>query len=307
MLDIAFKENLCYNIVVSEKNSKEKPMRIVMLIENTAVSQKLLVEHGMSVYVENSDSSCLFGTGSSTKLINNAKRMKLSPENIGSAVIPHNHFSYTGGIENLLQINPKMKLFALKAADCSPYRKKGLLASPMGDLSEKIKKHRDNFILFNSFQQVNEGFFLLKDEIGDKSFYVNDKNNKLKNGVEYENDELEHECFGVVFPFENRKKGCVILGGCAHCGLPNMIKTVYKNWGNIPVLAILTGLHFMGDNAKKLTVDGDYIDRLAEEIKELNVGAIYTCHCTGLKGYEELKSKLGNQLQYLQTGEELNF
>lgn len=307
MLDIAFKENLCYNIVVSEKNSKEKPMRIVMLIENTAVSQKLLVEHGMSVYVENGDSSCLFGTGSSTKLINNAKRMKLYPENIGSAVIPHNHFSYTGGIDNLLQINPKMKLFALKAADCSPYRKKGLLASPMGDLSEKIKKHRDNFILFNSFQQVNEGFFLLKDEIGDKSFYVNDKNNKLKKGVEYENDELEHECFGVIFPFENRKKGCVILGGCAHCGLPNMIKTVYKNWGNVPVLAILTGLHFMGDNAKKLTVDGDYINRLAEEINELNVGAIYTCHCTGLKGYEELKAKLGNQLQYLQTGEELNF
>ena len=27
-------------------------MRIVMLIENTAVSQKLLVEHGMSVYIE---------------------------------------------------------------------------------------------------------------------------------------------------------------------------------------------------------------------------------------------------------------
>lgn len=307
MLNIAFKENLCYNIVVSEKNSKEKPMRIVMLIENTAVSQKLLVEHGMSVYVENGDGSCLFGTGSSTKLINNAKRMKLYPENIGSAVIPHNHFSYTGGIENLLQVNPKMKLFALKAADCTPYRKKGLLASPMGDLSEKIKKHRDNFILFNSFQQVNEGFFLLKDEIGDKSFYVNDKNNKLKNGAEYENDELEHECFGVIFPFENRKKGCVILGGCAHCGLPNMIKTVYKNWGDIPVLAILTGLHFMGENAKKLTVDGDYIDRLTEEIKELNVGAIYTCHCTGLKGYEELKAKLGNQLQYLQTGEELNF
>lgn len=282
-------------------------MRIVMLIENTAVSQKLLVEHGMSVYIENGDSSCLFGTGSSTKLINNAKRMKLYPENIEAAIIPHNHLAYTGGIDNLVQVNPRIKIFALSAADCFPVRKKGLLNSPLGDLAEKIKKHRDNFILFNSFQQVSEGFFLLKDEIGDKSFYVTDKSYKLKVGSEYIADELEHECFGVIFPFENRKRGCVILGGCAHCGLPNMIRTVYKNWGGVPVLAILTGLHFMGDSSKKITIDGGYIDRLAKDIKELNVGAIYTCHCTGLKGYEELKAKLGNQLQYLQTGEELNF
>ncbi len=282
-------------------------MRIVMLIENTAVSQKLLVEHGMSVYIENGDSRCLFGTGSSTKLINNAKRMKLYPENIDAAIIPHNHLSYTGGIDNLLQMNPKMKVFALNAADCSPYRKKGLLSAPVGDLADRIKKNRDNFVLFNSFQQVSEGFFLLKDEIGDKSFYVTDKSYKIKTGAEYVNDELEHECFGVIFPFENRKRGCVILGGCAHCGLPNMIRTVYKNWGSVPVLAILTGLHFMGDSSKKITVDGAYIDKLAKEIKELNVGAIYTCHCTGLKGYEELRVKLGNQLQYLQTGEELNF
>ena len=282
-------------------------MRIVMLIENTAVSQKLLVEHGMSVYIENGDSRCLFGTGSSTKLINNAKRMKLYPENIDAAIIPHNHLSYTGGIDNLLQMNPKMKVFALNAADCSPYRKKGLLSAPVGDLADRIKKNKDNFVLFNSFQQVSEGFFLLKDEIGDKSFYVTDKSYKIKTGAEYVNDELEHECFGVIFPFENRKRGCVILGGCAHCGLPNMIRTVYKNWGSVPVLAILTGLHFMGDSSKKITVDGAYIDKLAKEIKELNVGAIYTCHCTGLKGYEELRVKLGNQLQYLQTGEELNF
>lgn len=286
---------------------KERTMRIVMLIENTAVSQKLLVEHGLSVYIENGDSSCLFGTGGSTKLINNAKRMKLYPENIESAVIPHNHLAYTGGIDNLVQVNPKIKIFALSAADCLPFRKKGLLNTPLGDLAEKIKKHRDNFILFNSFQQVSEGFFLLRDEVGDKSFYVTDKSYKLKVGSEYVSDELIHECFGVIFPFENRRRGCIVIGGCAHCGLPNMIRTVYKNWGNIPILAVLTGLHFMGDSSKKITIDSGYIDKLAKEIKELNIGAIYTCHCTGLKGYDELKAKLGNQLQYLQTGEELNF
>lgn len=282
-------------------------MRLVMLIENTAVSQKLLVEHGMSVFIENSGSYSLFGTGAGSKLINNAKRMKLPLEQVTSAIIPHNHYAYTGGLDPLWQVSPDMKVFALRAADCQPVSKKGLFTVPIGELSDKIRKHRDRFVLFESFQQVSEGFFLMRDESREQEFYVTDKNHRIREGDEFVPDDMSHECFGVLFPSQNRNKGCVIIGGCAHCGLPNMIKTVRKNWGEIPVLAILTGLHFMGSSTKKLGVDPEFMSRTAEEIRNLNVGVIYTCHCTGLKGYEELKIFMGNQLEYLQTGEELNF
>ena len=282
-------------------------MRLVMLIENTAVSQKLLVEHGMSVFIENSGSYSLFGTGAGSKLINNAKRMKLPVEQVSAAVIPHNHYAYTGGLDSLWHVSPDMRVFALRAADCQPVKKKGPFTVPVGELSDKIRKHRERFVLFESFQQINEGFFLMRDESCEKEFYVTDKNQKVKIGDEFETDDMSQECFGVLFPSQNRKKGCVIIGGCAHCGLPNMIKTVRKNWGDIPVLAILTGLHFMGSSTKKLGVDSEFMSRTAEEIRSLNVGAVYTCHCTGLKGYEELKTFMGNQLEYLQTGEELNF
>lgn len=282
-------------------------MRIVMLIENTAVSSRLLVEHGMSLYIEFEGRVCIFGTGASSKLINNAKRMNLSLENVEAIIIPHNHLAYTGGIDHLVQINPKVRIFALKAADCRPVKKKGPFYSSMGNLSDKIKKHRENFVLFKSFQQVFEGFFLMKNEIEDDLFCITEKTWRVQSGNDYPPDGLEHECFGVLFPYGDRRKGCIILGGCAHCGLPNMIRTVKKNWGDIPVISIVTGLHFMDENPKKLTVDSDFLKRTAEAVREENTGAIYTCHCTGLKGYEELKTYLGTQLQYLQTGEELSF
>lgn len=285
----------------------EKPLRIVMLIENTAVSSKLLVEHGMSLYIEIDGRVCIFGTGASSKLINNAKRMNLPLENADALIIPHNHFAFSGGIDHLLQINPKARIYALRSAECRPVRKKGPFYSPLGNLSEKVKKHRDNFVLFKGFQQVFEGFFLLKDEIRDESFYVTDKNWKINSGNGYIPEEMDHECFGALFPYGDRKKGCIILGGCAHCGLPNMIRTVKKNWGDIPIISIVTGLHLMDENPKKLTVDSDFLKRTAEAVREENTGAIYTCHCTGIKGYEELKTYLGTQLQYLQTGEELSF
>ena len=282
-------------------------MRIVMLIENTAVSSKLLVEHGMSLYIEANGKVCIFGAGASSKLVNNAKRMNLSLEDVSAVVIPHNHLAFSGGIDHLLQISPDAKVFALSSAECRPVRKKGPFYSPMGNLSEKIKKYRDNFVLFRSFQQVFEGFFLLKDEIGDESFYVTDKSWRIHSGNGYIPEIMEHECFGALFPYGDRRRGCIILGGCAHCGLPNMIRTVKKNWGDIPIISIVTGLHLMDENPKKLTVDPDFLKRTAEAVKDENVGAIYTCHCTGIKGYEELKTYFGTQLQYLQTGEELSF
>lgn len=278
-----------------------------MIIENTAVSSKLLVEHGMSLYIELNGRVALFGVGASSKLINNAKRMNISLENTEALVIPHNHFAYTGGIDHMIQINPEIKIFATKDADCQPVKKKGLFYSSMGNMADKVKKHRGNFVLFNSFQQVFEGFFLLKDEIRDESFYIIEKNWKLHSGNDYISEYMGQECFGALFPYGDRRRGCIIVGGCAHCGLPNMIGTVKKNWGEIPILSVVTGLHFMDENPKKLTVDSDFLRRTAEAVKEENVGAIYTCHCTGLKGYEELKTYLGTQLQYLQTGEELSF
>lgn len=283
-------------------------MRIVMLIENTAVSQKLLVEHGLAVFVEIGDFKVLFGAGGGTKLVNNAKRMKLPINSVSDIVIPHNHFAYTGGIDIMMQINPQLRIFAPAAANCRAVAKSGFVRSPSGDLPDKIKKYGKNFILFEKFQQVCDGFFLLTDEIGDKRFYSTGKNFYVKTDDGAEEMDACHECFAALFPYPDEKeRGCVILGGCAHCGLPNMIRTVRKNWGEIPILSVISGLHFMGSNTKKLSADVSFIEQVAEEISELNVGMVYTCHCTGLKGYEIMKEKMGNQLQYLQTGEELNF
>lgn len=281
-------------------------MRLVMLIENTAISSKLYVEHGMSVFIEHGDEYFLFDTGADSRLINNAKRMHLKIDRVKKVMLSHNHLAHTGGIQSLLQLNPNMRFFALKAVQCHPARKRGLISVSLGDLAERIAQKRDNFILFKQFQEVSDGVFLLKDEVRDERWVSPDKL-RLKVGDSFENDEFEHESFAVLFPSSDRSKGCVILGGCCHTGLPNMIRTVRQNWPESPILAAVVGMHFMGSTAKKLSVSPDFIEQTAKEIRRLGIGSIYVCHCTGLAGYEELKKHLGDQVQYLQTGEELSF
>lgn len=282
-------------------------MRLVMLIENTSASPKLLVEHGMSVYTELFGSHYLFDTGASQKLITNAKKMRLPLGKVEKAVISHNHSAHTGGIDALLNVNPEMLFYARASADCKIIKKSGMLTSPLGNLAYQVRRYKNNFVLFNRFHQLGKGFFLMTYEENSSEIQTAKKEYVQRADGTIMHDEYAHECFAVLFPDEDKSRGCVILSGCSHCGIVNIIKTVQKTWRDVPVLAIICGLHFMGTNTKKISCDTEYIERTAREIKSCNVGMIYACHCTGLKGYEELKRCLGDQLQYLQTGEELNF
>lgn len=282
-------------------------MRIVALIENTSASEKLKAEHGLSLYVENAGKRFLIGTGASDKLISNAKRLRIPLESVDKIIITHNHFAHTGGIEAVLKINPDAEIYA-KAACCEEtYAKYGMLSTAIGQVGYLSEEHKKNFVLFNSFQEIDRGFFAMSNEYPDYSMYCEDKKLYIRKGRKFERDMFEHESFCVIFPDGDREKGCVVITSCSHCGIANILKTVRIRFPESPIISVIGGFHLMGSSTKKLCCSPDFVDKTANELMSISTGAIYTCHCTGLAGYEILKAKLQNRIQYLQTGEELTF
>ena len=47
--------------------------------------------------------------------------------------------------------------------------------------------------------------------------------------------------------------------------------------------------------------DPDTIDRIGKHLMGTKA-KYYTCHCTGIKAYERLKSAMGDNIDYLSTG-----
>lgn len=279
-------------------------MRAVMLIENTSSTQKLSVEHGFSLYIEHRDAAFLFGTGADAKLVSNAKKLHLPLENVKRAVIPHNHIAMTGGTEALLNINPDMLFFARQACRLTP-EKKGIVGyTALGNLNKSIRRYKDSFVLFKSFQQIGEDFFLLGCEENKVQTPPDKSVIRLENG-ETVKDSFEHECFGVIFPEKDRKSGCVIISACSHCGIENIIKTVEKNWEGVKINTLICGLHFMGSNPNRLSCAQEQVEKTAEFIRKSNIGSVYVCHCTGVKAYSIMKKIIGERLHYLQTGGEI--
>ena len=287
-------------------------MRLVMLTENTSASEKLRAEHGFSAYVEHLGGKYLIDTGAGDCFVHNARRLGIDISDVSALCVSHNHDDHTGGIESFLRINKKAAVFAKKAALAETFSKIAFLYFPIGKIKHLSEKHGSRFVLFNNFQEIAPNFFLVSNEVFDKDFYCKSKNlyrsysqEDGKSGIF--RDDYSHECFAVIFPQEDKKRGCVIVSPCSHNGIVNIIKTVQNTWPDSPVLSIVGGFHFMGSSAKKLGCSEEYIGKVAAEIRRLGVGQVFTCHCTGINGYKALKTILGDQIQYLQTGEEISY
>lgn len=282
-------------------------MRIVALIENTSATEQLKAEHGLSLYVENGGESFLIDTGASDKLIQNAKRMRIDLSAVKKILLSHNHSAHTGGIEPLIKLNPDVRIYARRDCNGEYYAKYGMLRIPVGGVSDLAEDYPDNFVFYNRFHEVAPGFFAMCNEIPDYTMYSEDGHFYKMSGSKLIKDDFHHEAFFVIFPDNKRDRGCVVISGCSHCGIVNVLKTVRKSFPDSPILSVIGGFHLMGSSTKKLCCSIEYVDKTVNEIKAIETGAIYTCHCTGLTGYGIMKSQLGDRIQYLQTGEELNF
>lgn len=282
-------------------------MKIIALIEDTAVNEKLFYEHGVSFYVELGGRKYLIDAGASDKVVENALRMRIDLSQINSIMITHNHLSHIGGLESVMKRCPNAKIFMKAAAQEEYFEKNGFFNSSAGVHRQFFRKYAKNFILFNRFSEVCENFYAASNEVLDEKLMSPDKSLFMKKNGKTVPDDYNHECFAVIFPKEKKKDGLVLITGCNHIGIGNVIKTVQERWHDIPILAVIGGFHTMGSSPKTLNCTNDFVINTARELKYSSAEKIYTCHCTGYKAFDMMDEVLGDRLLYIGGGEELEF
>ena len=281
-------------------------MKLICLIENTAVDDKLYAENGLSFYVEFGGKSYLIDAGLTGKAMENARRMKLPVDSLESVVITHNHMGHIGGIDAVMWLNPTAEIYLRAGAQTERFRKNGLFKEAAGMGKGFFKKYADNLTLFNSFSEVAEGFYLASCEVFEEKNINPDRCCFALDGKKQLPYDFSDECFAVIFPKKRKADGLVVIGGCFHCGIQNVLDTVELNWPGIPVLGVIGGFHFMGTNPKNLGCSADYIAAQARALKLSSAEKIYACHCTGFKGFDLMDEILGDRLMYIGGGEEVD-
>lgn len=271
-------------------------MRIVTLVENTALNNTYRSKHGLCLYIETKKHKILFDLGPNDLFIENAKKMNIDISEIDIVIISHGHKDHGGGLKHFLRLNSKAKIYVCQSAFESHYIK--VLGMPFSvGLDEELINNKQ-IIFSDDEMEIDEELLLFSNVKNEK--YIMKSNNVLyarKDGC-LKKDDFVHEQSLVI----NEGGQRVLISGCSHAGVLNIQNKAEKLIDN-EIDIVLGGFHLYNPPTRKYESD-ETICSLANEMKEKG-SAYFTCHCTGIKAYEQMKNILGERLSYLSTGTEI--
>jgi 7,8-dihydropterin-6-yl-methyl-4-(beta-D-ribofuranosyl)aminobenzene 5'-phosphate synthase len=101
-----------------------------------------------------------------------------------------------------------------------------------------------------------------------------------------ENDPLIKDDQAIVLNIKD--KGLVVITGCAHAGIINIIKYAKELSGEDRIYGVIGGMHLTGGVFEPL------ISRTIDELEQLKPRFIIPCHCSGLKAVIEIAKNMPN-------------
>ena len=273
-------------------------MRIVNLMENTKGSNDCLCEHGLSFYIETKSHKLLVDTGASDLFIQNAQTLGIDLSLIDTVILSHGHYDHGGGLLAFMELNSKAKIYIRDKAFGDFYHVDSKHERYIG-IKQAIKAS-ERVELVTKDLRIDEELFLFTNVRGRKLWPSGNLVLKEKTDDGWIQDEFEHEQNLVI----SEEDQTVLISGCAHNGILNIMDKAVEILGKAPDM-VISGFHMMQKNGYT-PEDIENICKTAEELKQWPT-IYYTGHCTDLLPFETMKEIMGEQVRYAHCGDEVKW
>ncbi len=247
-------------------------MKITVLSEVKA-KKGFETEHGLSFFIEADGQPFLFDTGASDIFLRNAEKLGLDLGGVARVILSHGHWDHGDG----LQFLERKELTCHPECFLKRYRKSGGdylgLALDREEMERKytlllsrepVKLTEHLYFLgeiprINDFEAKTTGYLLE----GDREDYITDDS-----GLAYVTD-----------------RGVVVISGCAHSGICNMVEHARKITATPEVRAVIGGFHLKTMN--------EQTRRTIQCLKDLSIDQVYPSHCTQAQALKEFHAVFG--------------
>ena len=241
-------------------------MKLTILTEDQAKSDSsFFAEHGISVLID-AEKKILLDVGQSGAFIKNAEKLKGSLNDVDCVILSHGHYDHTGGLEQLKKLGA-FKVIAHPLCFEEKYDGETYIGPPFSlpemeknfelIVSKKPLKISENILFLGEIPREND--FECKQPVGQF----------VENGKRKDDYVLDDSAIAI-----KTKKGLVIVTGCSHSGICNIVKYAKKVTGENIVYAVLGGFHLLDAEAP--------VEETITFFKEEKVRKLFPCHCTGL-------------------------
>jgi len=233
----------------------------------------------------------------SAALIENINRMQIAISCIDAVVLTHCHYDHTRGVAKILREIGGKDIPVIAHPDIfrtnfisNPYlRSIGIMD---GDRREDIESSGGILYLTGNALEIMPGFISTGEveritdfeEVGMSLFTI--ENGQVKG-------DLMKDDISVVANV--RGKGLVIVTGCSHAGIVNIIQQSIKLTGTKKIHGIIGGFHLIEASEER-------IQKTARALKKFNPDWVYAGHCTGFRAQVELYNIFKERFSPLHTG-----
>jgi 7,8-dihydropterin-6-yl-methyl-4-(beta-D-ribofuranosyl)aminobenzene 5'-phosphate synthase len=293
-------DNVTDMLLVDEGPAKRPPLELSVypsveagVLKGGLTGDPLRAEHGFSCLVTIAKSErvvrILFDAGVSPDgLVENMRRLGLSPQEIDIVVLSHGHWDHTTGMHGLVRelgraqvpvlIHPEFwsrRRVAFPGRD--PIELPSTSRSALeGAGFEIVEERQPSFLL--------EGSLLVTGEVDrttefEQGFPIHQA---YRNGG-WQPDPLILDDQALVARVRGR--GLVVITGCGHSGIVNILRYVRKLTGEDHIQAVVGGFHLSGP------LFGKIIGPTCEALGEFSPDYLVPSHCTGWKATHALAAR----------------
>ncbi len=275
-------------------------MRVTALVDNSVAAGRadLVAEHGLSVLLEREGDRILFDTGSSGAFADNAARLGVRLEEVDAAVLSHHHYDHGGGLERFLGLNLRARVHLREVVPAERwFRALGLVKRRIGIDGGLLERHPDRFEPVRGRVEILPGVHLITElsqafarPPGNRYLWV-ERQGRL------ELDPFDHELLLVV----EGDSGLVVVTGCSHNGILNLVDTAVRAFPGVPVAAVFGGFHLVGLPGM-MAASRHEVEEIGRAVLRFPVPRVCTGHCTGQKAFGLLAGVMGEALEPFPTG-----
>lgn len=258
-----------------------------LLENNLSRNRALTAEHGLSFLVETGGKKILFDCGAGKAARKNAEKMHVSLKDVDYVVLSHSHYDHAAGYPDMVSHGVRAPLVT------GPYFFEEKYAREGGKYAYLGCGFGPEFLDKKGIaRQVCEGSLTLFDGChvvgGFERTYAFEKTparfvRQTAAGMA-EDDFPDEVCLAV-----ETVKGLVVIAGCSHPGILNMLETVKKRL-DMPVYAVFGGSHLV-------EADEERVNATVDRLRDMGIGIVGFNHCTGDAAQERMRGE-GDKVAY---------
>ena len=272
----------------SAPSAQIRTLKITLLSTMLVGNPTGLGEWGFSALVEADGHRILLDTGAHPEtVLQNARDLNVDLSNVRDVVLTHNHWDHVTGLlalrREMMNRNPAAMsvVHVAKGIFYSRPSAKGEDNRMIG-IRKEYEASGGKFIEYSDGTNIFPGAWLtgpVPRKYPERNWSVSGKVQTADGLVE---DTIPEDQSLVL----NTTQGLVVVTGCGHAGIINILTYANAKFPTLPVYAVIGGLHLFPASDEQL-------DWTADEFKRFKVANLLGAHCTGIEAVYRLRQRAG--------------